>query len=87
MLSPGSDRMTFLILNKLKSTETFTVEASPTNLMLYLLVYISILFFTMSIYFYAFKFVCDSGFSVFEFVLAFLFTLPYLIVKLLIKMT
>ena len=68
-----------------KNEDTFTTE-EPTEKnikidLTYILAYMIVITINLSIVYYAMKFACESGFSLTQFLLAYFFSLPYLIIK------
>lgn len=69
-----------------KNEDTFTTEEqTQKNSMkidlVYIFAYILVITINLSIIYYAMKFACESGFSLTQFLLAYFFSLPYLIIK------
>jgi hypothetical protein len=76
-----TDGERFTIHNKSKSDKKIKQDNSIYNLILLTSVYIA---FTL-IYYYAFKIVCENGFSLTHFLMAYFFTLPYIIIQTVMK--
>ena len=68
-----------------KNEDTFTTEEqTEKNIKIdltYILAYMIVITINLSIIYYAMKFACESGFSLTQFLLAYFFSLPYLIIK------
>tara|TARA_B100000497_G_C7359782_1_gene233436 strand:+ start:175 stop:471 length:297 start_codon:yes stop_codon:yes gene_type:complete len=68
-----------------KNEDTFTTEEqTEKNIKIdltYILAYMIVITINLSIVYYAMKFACESGFSLTQFLLAYFFSLPYLIIK------
>ena len=69
--------------------EKYTEKSNENkgNLLLFLFIFFIVLLLYVYIYYYAFKLACESGFSFMDFLLAYFFTIPYIIVKLIMKST
>lgn len=68
-----------------KNEDTFTTEEQTEKSikidLAYILAYMIIITINLSIVYYAMKYACESGLSLTQFLLAYFFSLPYLIVK------
>ena len=74
------------------SKSGFTNNEQPTHEeieidMFVILLYMVIVTINMTVMYYALKFACKNGFTVVQFLLAYFFSLPYLIVQLIMKNT
>ena len=69
-----------------KTEDTFTSEEQTVKSgvkidLAYIFMYMIVITINLSIVYYAMKFACESGFSLTQFLLAYFFSLPYLIIK------
>lgn len=69
-----------------KTEDTFTTEEKTEQKsvkidLAYILIYMIVITINLSIVYYAMKYACESGFSSTQFLLAYFFSLPYLIIK------
>tara|TARA_Y100000389_G_scaffold70667_1_gene67341 strand:+ start:2248 stop:2547 length:300 start_codon:yes stop_codon:yes gene_type:complete len=69
-----------------KKEDTFTTEEKTEQKsvkidLAYILIYMIVITINLSIVYYAMKYACESGFSSTQFLLAYFFSLPYLIIK------
>lgn len=74
------------------SKSTFTTNEQPTPEVVevdlfVVLLYMVIVTINMTVMYYALKSACKNGFTVVQFLLAYFFSLPYLIVQLIMKNT
>lgn len=63
------------------TTEEQTQKNSMKIDLVYIFAYILVITINLLIIYYAMKFACESGFSLTQFLLAYFFSLPYLIIK------
>lgn len=78
------------VAKALSATEEKYTEKSNKNggsIFVFLFVFFLVFFLYLYIYYYAFKLACESGFGFMDFLLAYFFTIPYIIVKLIMKST
>lgn len=74
------------IVTFFKKKDNFTTEEQTEKHdfkidLAYILAYMIVITINLSILYYAMKYACKSGFSITQFLLAYFFSLPYLIVK------
>lgn len=74
-------KVTFFKTEDTFTTEEQTEKSSVKIDLAYILAYMIVITINLSIVYYAMKYACESGFSLTQFLLAYFFSLPYLIVK------
>ena len=74
-------RVLFFSQNDSFTTEEQTEKKDVKIDLIYIFTYIIIITINLSIIYYAMKYACESGFSLTQFLFAYFFSLPYLIVK------
>ena len=63
------------------TTEEQTEKKNIERDLVYISAYMIVITINLSIVYYAMKYACESGFSLTQFLLAYFFSLPYLIIK------
>jgi len=74
-------KVTFFKTEDTFATEEQTEKNSFKIDIAYILAYLLVITINLSIIYYAMKYACESGLSLSQFLLAYFFSLPYLIVK------
>jgi ABC-type multidrug transport system permease subunit len=74
-------KVTFFQTEDTFTNDEQTQKTSAKIDLAYILAYMIVITINLSIMYYAMKFACESGLSLTQFLLAYFFSLPYLIIK------
>ena len=77
----GYPEVTFFQTEDTFTNDEQTQKTSAKIDLAYILAYMIVITINLSIMYYAMKFACESGLSLTQFLLAYFFSLPYLIIK------